>query len=431
MRRLAIAGTVRTPIGAFCKSLKDAPAEYLLAICFRRAIKRSGIPIDRIDEVIAGNVGQPMNAPNITRVAALLAGVPKEVTGFTVQRNCASGLQAMASAMDMWAAGRGKIFLVGGTENMSRIPYVIEGARSGLNLGHTRLTDGLWQGLTDPIVSQMMGRTAENVVKKYGITREMQDRFAVDSHRKAFEAREEGRFDSQIVPVEIERIFNDGKSGNKHLADAKIFGKDECINGQLSSIEQKAQAAVPLFMNPDITAVSQNYPDFSRGKIKIETSYYGEGTVTAFNSCPLSDGAAAMVLIDADLAEELGVEPEAYFVDYDKAGCGPDLMGEAPIYAIPRALERANIPMGEVDLFEINEAFAGQMIACRDALGITDEKLNVWGGAIALGHPVGASGAILSVKAVDILKAYERRYAVVSLCVGGGQALCGIIERAK
>lgn len=403
-KRIVLVGGVRTPIGNFDfgGALKDVPAEELLAICFKETLKRTGLPseklkkeiVDKIDDVIAGNVCLPADAPNIARVAALKTGLPHHITGFSVQRNCASGIQSISSAVQAIKAGDGEIYLTGGTENMSRIPFLLN-IRWGRKLQHGQLIDGLWLGLTEPTTGEIMGLTAENVAAKYGVTREEQDKFAVWSHRKAYEAQTKGRFKDQIVRVTVRTKNILGKP------KIDIIAEDKTINPDLD--EQYASLAPTAFKKEN-------------------------GTVTPINACPISDGAASILVMTEDKAKELGITPEAYVVSYAYAALDPSFMGEGPIHATPKALKRAGLKIEDIDFFEVNEAFAAQAIPCQRKLGIPDEKLNVWGGAIALGHPVGATGMILTVKMIYILKHYQKRFGVITMCVGGGQGGALIIE---
>lgn len=403
-QRIVLVGGVRTPIGNFDfgGALKDVPAEDLLAICFKETLKRTGLPpenlrkeiVDKINDVIVGNVCLPADAPNIARVAALKAGIPNHITAYTVQRNCASGIESISSAVRAIRAGDGEIFLCGGTENMSRVPFLLD-IRWGKKLQHGKLIDGLWLGLTEPTTGEIMGLTAENVAAKYGISREEQDKFAVWSHRKAYEAQTKGRFRDQIVKVTVKTFNILGKP------KIDIVTEDKTINPTID--EQYASLAPTVFKKEN-------------------------GTVTPINACPISDGAASVLVMTEDKASELGITPEAYLVSYAYAALDPSFMGEGPIYAVPKALEKAGLKIEDIDFFEINEAFAAQAIPCQRVLGIPDEKLNVWGGAIALGHPVGATGMILTVKMIYILKHYQKRFGLITMCVGGGQGGALVIE---
>ena len=424
MGRLAIVGGVRTAIGGFGGSLKDVPADLLLTICFGEVLKQTGVNPWLISEVVAGNICQPSDSANIARVAALRAGVPNHVPARTVARNCASGIEAITSACQAYAAGDGEIFLVGGTENMSQIPYILKHARFGQRLQHHVLTDGIWEGLTDPIVNKMMGWTAENIAQRWNISRQEQDKFAVNSHQKAFKAKREGKFKSQIAPVVIKTNM---VMGEKTMGGEKIFSEDELINPGLNL--QTAALQPAIFMNERISEPLNPRARLENGKVILETVVANEGTVTPKNSCPMSDGAAALLLVSESKVIELGLVPMAYVVSYAYAGCDPACMGEGPIYAVPKALAKVGLKTEDIDFFELNEAFASQSIICQRSLKITDEKLNIWGGAIALGHPVGATGACLTVKAMHILKENHKRYAAITMCVGGGQGGCLIIER--
>ncbi len=421
--RIVLTGSVRTPVGSFGGGLKEVPAVRLQAICYEETLKRTGLHKNTIDEVITGNVCQPSDAVNIARVAALLTGLPPEIPAYTVQRNCASGIQSVTSAVQSIRAGDGEVFLVGGTENMSQVPYLVKGARWGYKMQHFYFTDGLWEGLTDTVIGQIMGRTAETLAEKYNISREEQDEFAVHSHQKAFRAKREGRFKKQIVPVIIENIM---KIGEKSIANEKIIAEDENINPGLN--KQTAALQPGIFMDPDILKPKDPKSVYKDGKVILETHVSNEGTVTPKNSCPISDGAASMLVMPESTAHRLGIEPEAYIVSYAYAGCDPAYMGEGPIYASKKALEKAGLTIGDIDLVELNEAFAAQALPCQRVLEIPDEKMNVWGGAIALGHPVGATGAILTVKTIHLLDQLNGRYGLVTMCVGGGQGGALVIE---
>lgn len=423
--RIVLTGAIRTPMGSFGGGLKDVPAARLMAICFEETLKRTGLPKEKIDEVIVGNVCQPSEAVNIARVAALMAGIPIDIPAFSVQRNCASGIQSITSAIQSIRSDDGKIFLAGGTENMSQVPYVVKGARWGYKLQHYYFTDGLWEGLTDSVIGQIMGRTAENLVKKYEVSREKQDEVAVRSHQKAFRAKREGRFKDQILPIVIQNVTN---VGGKSLVNEKIIAEDENINPGLN--KQMAALQPGIFMDPDLLKAKDPKAGYKKGKIVLETRVSAEGTVTPKNSCPITDGAASMLVMPESVAKELGLEPEAYVISYAYAACDPSYMGEGPIHASPKALERAGLTIEDIDFVELNEAFAAQVIPCQNVLKIPDEKLNVWGGAIAMGHPVGATGMILTVKMIHILKQLGGRYGLITMCVGGGQGGALIIEKA-
>ena len=389
-KRIVIAGSCRTPVGkagGTRGNLSSFSATELLVACFGETERRTGVSNSIVDQVIIGNVAQSSDAPNIARVAALLAGVLNHVPAFTVQRNCGSGLQAVVSACQMLKAEEANIVLAGGTESMSNIPYISRDMRFGKGLQHCQFTDAIWEGLTDPITGEMMGQTAENIAQKYGISREDQDEFAVQSHQKAFRAMREGKFRSQIVPLE---------TGGK-----KVF-QDEGINQALTRQH--------LSLYPERAF-------FEKG-----------GTVHAGNSCSISDGASSFLVLTLEEAFRRGIKPEAEILGYAFAGCEPSYMGMGPYYAIPKALDDAGLKMKDAELYEINEAFAAQVLGCKRQLGISLEQLNVCGGAIALGHPVGATGAILTTKLIAMLKDADKNYGVVSMCIGGGQGGAMVIR---
>ncbi|OGM97405.1 MAG: hypothetical protein A2817_00630 [Candidatus Yanofskybacteria bacterium RIFCSPHIGHO2_01_FULL_39_8b] len=429
-QRMVIVEGVRTAIGSFGGGLKDAPADMLLAICFQEVIKRTGIDPAVIDEVIAGNICQPSDSVNIARVSALRAGVPSHVPAITVGCNCFSGAEAILQAYRAYKAGDCEIVLVGGTENMSRVPYLLKQARFGQKLQHHVVTDGLWEGLVDPTINQIMGRTAENVARKWNISRRDQDDFAVASHKKAKYAKTEGKFKSQIVSVVIKKTMS---VGDNISGGESIFAEDECINPDPDDQKwvQRVYSLPAMFLNEHVSEPKNPKPVFKDGKVVLHDSYANEGTVTSGNSCPMSDGAAALLLMSEEKAKEFNLEPMAYVLSYSRIGCDQEYMGEGPIYAVPKVLEKAGLKVGDIDLFELNEAFAAQAIVCQRQLGIPDEKLNIWGGAIALGHPVGATGAILTIKAMHMLEEAQKRYALITMCVGGGQGGCLIIERGS
>jgi acetyl-CoA C-acetyltransferase len=400
VKDVVIVSPVRTPVGAHGGALRSKRAQDLAEIVFRAVLERTGLDPAELDEVILGSIGQPSDAANIARVSALMAGVPIEVPGFTVQRNCASGIQSVTSAYQAIQTGDGEIYLCGGTESMSNIPYILKKARWGYKLRHAELTDALWEGLTDPICDQIMGRTAENLAEKYHISREEQDKYAVQSHKKAFMAQRMGKFDDEIVPVElIKRV------AGREVAREKII-HDETINPGLTV--QKAAL----------------YP----------TVFKKNGTVTPANACPISDGAAAMIVCTAEKAEELGLNPTARVVSYAYAAVDPAYMGIGPAFAIPKALKRADLSLEDMDLIELNEAFAAQVLSVAKKLETQGhhwdwDKVNVNGGAIALGHPVGCTAAKLIATLTHEMQRREARYGMNTMCVGGGQGGALILER--
>jgi len=398
MKEVVIVGGVRTAIGSHGGAFRDITAQELAATVIREVVKRTDIDPMLFDDVILGCIGQQSDAPNIGRVAALMGGIPMRVPGCTIQRNCVSGMMSLSMAYQAIQAEDGEVFLCGGTESMSTAPYVVRGARWGLKLRHTGFTDTLWEGLTDPVCNDIMGLTAENLAMMYDFSREEQDQFAVMSHKKAFRATRMGRFKDEIVPVRVSK-----KVAGKEVAYENIT-QDECINATLSV--QKAAL----------------YPTvFKKG-----------GSVTPANACPISDGAAAVIIMTADKARELGLEPMAYIRSYAYAGVPPEIMGLGPAYSVPKALKRAGLALTDIDLIELNEAFAAQAMAVGKELedrGWDWEKVNVNGGAIALGHPVGCTGTRIVVTLMNEMAKREVRYGIATACVGGGMGGAMIIER--
>ncbi len=398
MKEVVIVGGVRTPIGSHGGAFRTLTAQHLAATVFREVIDRVGIDPKLFDDVILGCIGQQSDAVNIARVAGLLAGVPVSVPGYTVQRNCVSGMQSITSAFQAIQAGDGEVYLCGGTESMSTSPYVVRGARWGLKLRHDTFVDTLWEGLTDPVCSQIMGLTAENLAMMYDISQEDQDKFAVQSHQKAFRATRMGRFRDEIVPVRVSK-----KVAGQEVAFEDIV-QDECINPTLNA----RKAAL--------------YPTvFKKG-----------GTVTPANACPISDGAAAVIVMTADKARELGLKPLATIRGYAYAAIPPEIMGLGPAYSVPRALDRADLKLADIELLELNEAFAAQSIAVGMELeeqGWDWSKVNVNGGAIALGHPVGCTGTRLMVTLLHEMIKRDLSLGLITACVGGGMGGTIVVER--
>jgi acetyl-CoA C-acetyltransferase len=404
MKDVVIVDAVRTPVGNHGGVFRDIVSKELAATVMRGLLERTKLDPALISEVIVGSVAQSSDAPNIARVAALMAGVPNEVPGYTVARNCNSSMDAIVQAWRNIQVGDGDIYLVGGVESMSTIPYILKGARWGLKLRHSELTDAMWEALTDPNCGQLMGRTAENLVEEFGITRQQQDEYAVQSHKKAFMATRMEKFADEIVPVEVSK-----KIAGQEVAKEKIL-QDETINPGLTV--QKAALYPTIFKREG-------------------------GTVTPANACGISDGASAMLVMTAERAQELGYAPLARVVSYGYAGVEPHRMGIAPAYAAPKALQKARLTLKDMDLIEINEAFAAQVLSVGKLLendGWDWKKVNVNGGAIALGHPVGSSGCRIVVTLVHEMKRRNAegktpaRYGLATLCAEGGQGAALIVE---
>ena len=395
MRKAVIVSACRTPIGAFRGSLKDTGAVELGTIVVKEAIRRAGIDADRVDEVIFGNVLQAGLGQNVARQISIHAGIPKEVPATTVNIVCGSGLKAVAMAAAAIRAGDADVLVCGGTESMSRAPYALPNLRSGQKLGNVEMVDiMLKDGLTDAFYDYHMGITAENVAQQFGITREMQDKFAVISQNRAEAAIKGGKFRDEIVPVTIQ-------AGKKETA---LFDTDEH----------------PRF-GTTLETVGKLKPAFKKDG----------GTVTAANASGLNDGAAALVVMEKGLAEELGLPYMAEIESYATVGVDPQIMGIAPISAIRKVCRLANVETGDVDLFESNEAFAAQSVAVVKELGLDQEKVNVNGGAIALGHPIGCSGARILVTLLYEMKKRNAKTGVAALCIGGGQGQAMLVKNNR
>lgn len=398
MKEMVIVGGVRTAIGSHGGGLRDITPQELAKIVMVEVMKRTEIDANVFDDVIFGCCGQFSDAPNIARVAALMAGVPTHVPGYTVQRNCVSGMVAITNACQSIKAGDGDAFLVGGVESMSYAPYTVRGARWGLKLRSTQFIDVLWEGLTDPVCDMIMGYTAENLALLYGISRREQDEFAVQSHRKAFMATRMGKFKDEIVPVPVIKRVAGQEVAREEVA------QDENINAGLT-VEKAAL-----------------YP----------TVFKKDGMVTPANACPISDGAAALVVMSKEKADELGLEPMAYIRSYAYAGVPPEIMGIGPTKCVPVALEKAGLELTDMDIIELNEAFAAQALACGIELekdGFDWDRVNPNGGAIALGHPVGCTGARIVVTLLYEMIKQEATLGLATACVGGGQGGAIVIER--
>ena len=393
MGEIVIASACRTAIGTFGGTLKDVPAAELGAIVVKEAVKRAGIKPEMVDEVIFGNVLQAGLGQNIARQVTLKAGLPIETTAMTINIVCGSGLKSVALAANQILAGESEIVVCGGTENMSAAPYAIPSARWGARMNNSKMIDVMVNdGLWDAFNQYHMGITAENVAEKYGITREMQDEFAVASQSKAEAAIKAGKFKDEIVPVVIH-----GKKGDT------VFDTDEH----------------PKF-GTTLEKVAKLKPAFKRDG----------GTVTAANASGINDSAAALVVMSKEKADELGIKPLATVVSYATGGVDPSIMGVGPVPAVTKAMARANMTVDDFDLIEANEAFAAQSLAVAQDLKFDMSKVNVNGGAIALGHPIGASGArILVTLLYEMQKREDAHTGLATLCIGGGQGQALIVKK--
>lgn len=391
-RDIYIVGTARTAIGTFGGALKDVPNTHLAMTAVRAAIERSGVAPDAVGHVVMGNVipTEPRDA-YLSRVAAIDAGCPVETPAFNVNRLCGSGLQAIVSAAQAIGQGDCDIAVGGGSESMSRGPYLDTAARYGARMGNAELIDYMIGILHDPWDGMHMGITAENVAARYGISREEQDALAADSQRRAAVAIAEGRFQAQIVPVEV-----------RTRKGTVLFDTDEHVRA-----------------NTTVEVLAGMKPAFKK-----------DGTVTAGNASGINDGAGAVVLATSERVMALGLKPLARLVGYAHAGVEPAYMGIGPVPATRKVLERTGLKVSEIDVIEANEAFAAQACAVIRELGLDPAKVNPNGSGISLGHPVGATGAIITTKAIAELHRTGGRYALVTLCIGGGQGIAAIFERA-
>lgn len=392
VQEVVIVSAVRTAIGAFQGTLKDVPATKLGAVVIKEALKRANIAPEIVDEVIMGNVLSAGLGQNPARQASIQAGLPEQVSSFTINKVCGSGLKAIHLAAQAIAAGDAEIVVAGGFENMSQAPYILRNARDGFRMGDqklvdTMISDGLWCAFND----YHMGNTAENLCDRYEITREEQDVFSARSQARAAEAQSSGKFEAEIVPVEIPQ----------RKGEPIIFDKDEFIKA--SSTAEKLAGLRPAFKK--------------------------EGSVTAGNASGINDGAAAVVVMSKQRAIELGLTPIVTIKANASAGVDPAVMGIGPVTAVKKALAKANVTLADIDLIEANEAFAAQAIAVDRELQFNHDKLNVNGGAIALGHPIGASGARIFVTLLHEMQKRDAKLGLATLCIGGGQGVATIVQR--
>ncbi|MFF2876457.1 thiolase family protein [Gottfriedia sp. NPDC057991] len=389
MRTVYLVEAVRTPIGNFGGSLKDVGAVQLASAVIKEAWKRSNLPAECIDEVVLGNVFKAGLKGNPARQAAINAGLPVSLPAITIDKQCASGLRAVTLAYHQIVSGDSNIVIAGGTESMSNVPHLLFDSRWGKKMGNFNTIDALFHdGLHCAIEGYHMGITAENLVERYNISREEQDAFALESQKKALLARSLGKFQEEIVPIELK-----GKQGTS------LFNEDEYIR---DTTLQKLQNLKPAF--------KQN------------------GTVTAGNSSGINDGAAALIVASEQAVREFNLKPLAKIRSVASAAVSPEIMGIGPVPATKKALINAGLTINDIDLAELNEAFAVQVLAVQRELGLSEEKINVNGGAIALGHPVGCSGARILVTLVHELRRQRKQIGLASLCVGGGQGVSIIIE---
>lgn len=392
MREVVIVSAVRTAIGSFGGSLKDVPSSELGAIVIKEAVNRAGIKPELVEEVVMGNVIQAAQGQNVARQATVKAGLPVEVPAMTINKVCGSGLRCVALAAQMIKAGDCDVVVAGGMENMSAAPYAVPGARWGQRMGDGKIVDTMIKdALWDAFNNYHMGVTAENIAKEWGLTREMQDEFSLNSQLKAEKAIKEARFVDEIVPVIIPQ----------RKGEPKVFAQDEFPRFG-STIEKMA---------------------------KLKPAFIKDGTVTAANASGINDGAAAFVVMSAEKAAQLGLKPMAKILSYGSKGLDPSIMGYGPFHATKKALEAAGLTVEDMDLIEANEAFAAQSLAVAKDLNFDMNKVNVNGGAIALGHPVGASGARILVTLLHEMQKRDAKKGLATLCIGGGMGTALVVER--
>jgi acetyl-CoA C-acetyltransferase len=392
MRDVVVAGAVRTPIGKFGGALAGLTAAELGAAAAREALRRAGVGPEQVDETAFGCARQAGGGPNVARQVSYRAGVPQEAPAYTVNMACGSGLKALDLGFRAVRDGDAEIVLAGGTESMSRVPYLLTGARWGYRMGSQPAVDAMYQdGFNCPLAEMVMGETAERLAEQYGIPREEQDAFALRSQQRAARSQREGRFEAEILPL-------------------RVPGRKESV---------------------ELAADEHPRPDTSPASLaKLAPVFKEQGSVTAGNSSGITDGAAALLLISADRAARLGATPQARVLGVAAAGVDPKVMGIAVVPAVRRLLERLALRLADFDLVEVNEAFAAQVLACDRELGFDPERLNVNGGAIALGHPIGASGARIVVTLLHEMARRRVRRGLAALCISGGMGLAAAFEAA-
>jgi acetyl-CoA C-acetyltransferase len=391
-RRVYLAGAVRTPIGKFGGSLAASSAAQLGGVAAAAAIERSGVPRERVDEVVFGHARQAGNGPNLARQVVRRAGLADAVPAFTINKACASGMQAVVSAAQSVRIGDAEAVLAGGTEHMTSIPYLATDVRWGRKLGDESLLDAMYRdGYLCPLCDQLMGETSETLAREYAISRDEQDAYALRSHQRAARAWASGRFAAEVVPVSV----GEGKR-------AALVERDEHFRAD-TSLEELA---------------------------KLRPVFRKDGSITAGNASAITDGAAALMVLSEAAVEAHGVRPQAALLGAVSVGVDPARMGIGPVPAVRKLLERHGLALEQVDVIELNEAFASQVLACDRELGFDPERLNPNGGGIALGHPTGCSGARILVGLVYELARAGGRYGIATLCVSGGQGMAVLVERA-
>ena len=392
MKNVYLAGAVRTPIGRFGGTLATWTAADLGVAVAKESLRRAGVATDQITDSIWGCARQAGGGPNVARQITFRAGVPQTTPAATINQACGSGLKAIILAAQEIMLGRSEAVLAGGTESMSRVPYFAEGARWGARMGNAQLVDGMYRdGFSDPLSGLLMGQTAEKLARQYEISRGEQDEFALSSQQKAEAAIASGRFDDEVMSLEI----------TEKKGETTSFTKDE-----------HCRAGTTL---ADLA--------------KLSPVFYKDGTVTAGNSSGITDGAAAVVVLSEDGIKRFGATPQARIVDYEICGVAPEIRGIGPVPAVRALLERQKLSLSDIDLIELNEAFAAQVIACDRELGFAADRLNVNGGAIALGHPIGCTGVRITTTLLYEMRKRQARFGLATLCVSGGMGLALLLER--
>lgn len=391
MRKVYLVGANRTPIGKFGGGFAALTAADLGTITAKESIKRANLKPEQIQEVIFGNARQAGVGPNVARQITFRAGIPASVPAYTINKACGSGLKSIINAYQSIALGDADIILAGGTESMSNVPYLLPNIRWGLPLGKAEMKDAMYKdGFLCPLCNQVMGETAENVAEKYKISRQEQDEYALLSQSRCEKAQKECRFKDEIVAVEIQ-----DKKGNQTL-----FDKDE-----------HPRSGTTL-----------------EGLAKLKPAFKENGTVTAGNSCGITDGAASVIVISEEKLNDLKIQPQAEIVAYSSAGVEPALMGIGPVPAVKKLLEKEKISLDKIDLIELNEAFASQVLACQRELNLDPNKLNVNGGAIALGHPIGCTGSRIVVTLIHEMLKRKSKLGLATLCISGGMGMALLLK---
>jgi acetyl-CoA C-acetyltransferase len=422
MKSVYLAGAVRTPIGRFGGSLQSWTAADLGTAAAKETLRRANVRPDQVDDSIWGCARQAGGGPNVARQITFRAGVPERVPAFTVNQACGSGLRAIILAAQQIMLGRANIVLAGGTESMSRVPYFAEGARWGTRMGHAELVDGMYRdGFNDPLSGLVMGETAEVLARQYEISRDEQDDYALRSQHRASAAVAAGRFDEEILPLELSRSLSLWER-------AGVRGEATIATGPHPNPlpEGEGRNNSTLFAKDEHIRANTAIEDLR----KLKPVFAKDGSITAGNSSGITDGAAAVTVISEAALKESGAEPLARIVDYEIVGVPPEVMGIGPVPAVRALLERQELSLGEIDLIELNEAFAAQVIACDRDLEFDPDRLNVNGGAIALGHPIGCTGVRITTTLLHEMKKRQAKRGLATLCISGGMGIALLVERA-